>query len=117
MNFFVEKILRVVERHGLHILWHAQCDRTTLDRIGEHAHRLWQAGQELFGACDAVKKAAHRAKAVVGGQGKVVEILYLLQNGVRHAGREGVAGQKQHWQAVDVRHRCRGDHVHRAWSG
>ena len=98
----------------LHVLRQGQRDRAALRRIGQHGDRARQSGEELGGREDAVEIARHRLEAVVGRDAAVVEILDLLQHGVRIARDEHVTGQQQHRQPVDVRGRRRRDQVGRA---
>ena len=74
----LEEASRVVVRVRLHVLRQGQGDRPGLGRVGEHAHRLGQGGQQLFGPGDAVEESAHRAEAVVDahvGRDRMFELL------------------------------------------
>ena len=74
----------------------------------------WKARHQLLGPRDAVEVARQRPQAVVGRDEPVAEVLELLQHRVGPARGEHIAGQQQHRQAVDVRHRRGGGEVGRA---
>jgi len=65
----------------------------------------------MLGPGDPVKVAHDRPEAVVGADRAIVEVLDLLQHGVRPAVGEDIARNEEHGQPVDVRQRRRRHHV------
>ena len=106
-----EEGLRVVIRFCLGVLAQSQRDRAAIGRVRQRGHGAGQGGEELFGAGDAVKIAADRAEAVIGGDGAIGEVFHLLQHRVWRAVGEDVARQQQHRQAVDMGDGGGGDHI------
>ena len=109
-----EEVGGIIVRMGLDVLRQRDRDGPRLGRVGQHAHRLGQGGQDLLGPRDPVEEPAHRPEAVVDAHVGRDRVLELLQHGPLVPGRVVVGGEQQHRQAVDRgRGRAR-DHVGRA---
>jgi hypothetical protein len=106
-----EELLGPVVRLGLHVLRQGEGDGAGFDRVGEHAHRVEGGGDQRLGAGDPVEVAGDRAQGVVDGQVRLDGVLQLLEQRVGGAGREVVAGQEQHREAVDRGQGRAGDQV------
>ncbi len=97
----LEERRRVVEGLALHVLRRAR-GRPGRSRPG----RAWSrppaaaTADDLLGPDDAVPVAGHRLEGVVDRDGRIVEVLDLLQHRIGHAVGEGVARQQQHRQPV-----------------
>ena len=109
-----EEACGIVVGFGLHVLAEGERHRAAFGRVGQHGHRPAERRHDLLGPHDAVEIARDRAETVVGADRPVAEILDLLQNRIGPAAGEDVAGNEQHRQAIDMRHRGGGDHVGRA---
>ena len=86
------------------------------NRPGPAAPR-WPAAATVSNCSGRVMRSQYRdtgPQAIVGGDGRVAEVLDLLQDRVRLAAREGVARQQQDGQAVRVRERSGRHEVGRA---
>ena len=114
MNARDEKPLRKLGDFGLDVLRQGERHRAAPRGIGEDVDRRGQARHELLGTHDPVPVTRDRAKAIVGGDRGITEILHLLEHGVRLAAREDIAGQQQQGKPVDMRDRRRRHHVRRA---
>ena len=106
-----EEAAGVVPRMRLHVLWQRESHGPGVGGIGEHLHRPRQRGEELLGAGDAVKEAAHRPEAVVDAYVRRGGVLQLLQHRTLMAGGVVVGGQQQHRHAVDGGGGGAGHHV------
>ena len=106
-----KKCCGIVERLGLHVLRQRQRHGTAGGRVREDGDGGGKALEELLGARDPVPVPRDGPEAVVGGDGRVAEILDLLEDRIRKAVGEDVAGEEQHRQAIDVGDRGGGDHV------
>ena len=104
----------IIVGFGLRVLAEGEGHRTAFGRVGQHRHCPAEGRDELLGPDDAIEIARDWAETVVGADGPVAEILDLLQNRVWPAAGEDVAGDEQHRQAIDMRHRGGRDHVGRA---
>ena len=107
---------------GLHVLGQGQRYRPAARGIGEDVDRRGQARHELLGARDAIPVTGDRTKAIVGRDGGIAEVLHLLEDGIRLAAREDVAGEEQNWKTIDVgdgrrRHHVRGARADRRRAG
>ena len=109
-----EELSREIPRRGLHVLRQGERHGSAQRRIGQHAQRARQRRQQLRGMHDAVEIARYGLERVVGGNAAVVKVLDLLQNRIRRARDEDVAGQQQHRQTVHMRERCSGQQIGRA---
>jgi hypothetical protein len=94
--------LRVVIGFGLYVLRQRQRDGAAFGWVGQHAHRLRQAPDDLFRSGDPVPPSRDRPKAVIDRDGRVAERLDLLQYRVGPAPGKDVAGQQQNGQAIGV---------------
>ncbi len=101
-DLFGKEAFRIVIGLGLNILAERECHRTAIGRIGQDLHGAAQCWNDLLGAGDAVEVARHRTEAVIGGHRAIAEILDLLQNRIRAAIGEDVAGKEQDGQTVDM---------------
>ncbi len=97
---FVEERQRVVEGLGLDVLGEAEEGRPAACRVEHGGDRLRQRRDDLLGPRDAVPVANDGLVAVVDGEGRVAELLDLLEHGVRRAVGEGVAGEEKDRQPV-----------------
>ena len=108
------------EAHGvviglaLHVLGHGKAHRAGIGGVGEGAEGGDGGAHQLLGPDDAVPVAADGLEGVVGGGGKAVGVLHLLEDGVRLAAGVGVAGQHQNGDVVGGGGAAGGDHVGRA---
>ena len=98
-----EQLLGPVVRLGLHVLRQREGHGAGLGRVGEHAHRGEQRGRQLFGPVDPVEEPGDRPERVVDRHVVRARVLQLLQHRAGDPGREDVAGQQQHREAVDGR--------------
>ncbi len=80
-----EKLRRVLERLGLHVLAQAQRDRAALGRIGQGQQGARERREELLRAGDAIPIARDRLEAVVHACRRIVP-------GARSAGAPGRGG-------------------------
>ena len=106
-----KKPLRVVVGFGLYVLRQRQGDGAAFGWVGQHAHRLRQALDDLFRPGDPVPPSRDRPEAVIDRDGRVAERLDLLQYRVGPAPGKDVAGQQQDGQAIDGGGSGAGDHV------
>ena len=111
MDGLLEELDRIVVGFGLDVLGERDEGRAAARRIEHGGDRLRQRRDDLLGPRDAVPIARHRLEGVVDGDGRVAELLDLLEHGIRRAVGEGVTGEDQDRQAVRHRHAGGGDHV------
>ena len=111
-----EESFGIIERLRLNVLAEGKRDRAAFGWIGHHRHRALQRVDDLLGPGDAVEIARDGAKAVVSRNGAIGKILDLLQDGVRPAVGEHVAGQEKERQTVHMRERGSRYHVGGAWA-
>lgn len=109
-----EELVRPVVRLGLNVLRESESYGACLDRVGEDPHRLQRRRDQRLGARDTVEVPRHRAQTVVDRHVTGVRDFELLEDRVRRAGREGVAGEEQDGEVVDRGERGTGDEVGRA---
>ena len=114
VNASLEERDRVGVRFGLDVLWQADERGAAVDWIEHRLDSERQRLHELLRPDDAIPVARHRPEGVVDGDRWRVEVLDLLQHGIRNPALEGVAGEEQDRQAIGVRDSGRGDHVRRA---
>ena len=91
---FLEERCWIVVGLYLHVLAEGEDDGAAFGGVGQNRDRSIERRHDLFGARDAVEIPRHRAEAVIGADCSIVEILDLLQNRVRFAGDEDVAGNE-----------------------
>ncbi len=108
-----EELGREVERVALDVLGQRQHHGAGVHRVGQHAHRVRQRGEQLLGPVDAVEEPRDRPERVVDRGVGLDRVLQLLQHRALPAGGVGVAGQQQHGQPVHRRQPGRGDQVQR----
>lgn len=109
-----EELVGPVVRLGLNVLRESESYGTCLDGVGEDPHRLQRSRDQRLGARDTVEVPRHRTQTVVDRHVAGVRDFELLEDRVRRAGREGVAGEKQDGEMVDRGERGTGDEVGRA---
>ena len=112
----LEERLRVVESHLLDVLRQADEGGAAIAGIEHRGDRLRQRRNDLRRMSDAIPVPRHRLEGVVHGDGRVAEMLDLLEHRVRKAVGEGVAGEEQNRQTVRQRRSRRRHHVRRAGS-
>ena len=107
-----EELLRPVVRLRLHVLRQRERDGAGLDGVGEDAHGLERGRDQGLGAGDPVEVAA-RPGAGVSLTRHVARVrdFELLEDRVRRAGGEDVAGEQQHREVVDGGEGGAGDEV------
>jgi hypothetical protein len=110
----LEKRSWIVIGFRLDVLAEGERHRPAIGRIGQDGKRARQRRHDLLGTRDAIEIARHRPEAVVRARRPVAEVFDLLQHRIGLPIGENVAGDQQHRQAIDVRDRCRCDHVGRA---
>ena len=110
----LEERLGVVEGFGLGVLAKGEKSRAAVGRVEHGRGRLGQRADDLLGPRDPVPVAGHRLERVVDRDGRVVEVLDLLEHRVGHAVGEGVAGEQEDRQPIGMRDAGGGHHVERA---
>jgi hypothetical protein len=97
----------------LHVLGQREERRTAGARVEHGRERLRQRLHDLGRLGDAVPVATDRLERVSDGDGRVAEVLDLLEDRIDDAVLERVARQQQHRQTVGVGDGRGGDHVGR----
>ena len=106
-----EELGREVERVRLDVLGQRQHHGTGVHRVGQHAHRGGQRGEQLLGPVDAVEEPGDRPERVVDRGVGLDRVLQLLQHRALPPRGVGVARQQQHRQPVHRGQPGRGDQV------
>ena len=106
-----EEALGIIIGLALHILGHGDADGAGVGGVGQHPESGQHGAHQLLGADDAVPVAADGLEGIVGGDGEVVGLLHLLQDGVGLAAGVHVAGQHQQGDVVGGGGAAGGDHV------
>ena len=106
-----KKALRIVVGFAFHVLGDSNAHGAGVGRIGEGPEGGNHGTHQLLRAHHTVPVAANGTEGVVGGEGEVVDLLNLLQNGVGLAAGVHVTGQNQHRDVVGSGGRGGSDHV------
>ncbi|MNP30984.1 hypothetical protein D3C76_1240860 [compost metagenome] len=114
MHAFLQEVIGIVVRLGLHVLRQGQGHGAGFRRISEHTHGVDRRRHQLLGTVDAVPVFADSLERIVGADAQVVELLDLLQHRVRLTTGVDITGQQQQWNAVGCRGGGSGQHVRRA---
>ncbi len=109
----LEEELRVVERQFRGVLRQREEGWSAIGWVEHHRDGLGQRRDDLSRMRDAIPIARHGLEGVVHRDGRIAEMLDLLQHRIGQAIGEGVAGDEQHREAVGVGRARRGHHVQR----
>ena len=90
----LEKTLRIVVRLGLNVLAKRERRRSAQGRVEHSRQRPGQSVDQLLRSLDAVEIAGDGPETVVGRDGRVGEVLDLLQHRIRTSAGKDVTGQE-----------------------
>ena len=89
-----EEVRGIIVGMCLDVLRQRDRDGARLGRVGQHAHRLRQGGQDLLGAGDPVEEPADRPEAVVDAHVGRDRVLELLEHRPLMPGRVVIGGEQ-----------------------
>ena len=107
----VEEVHGIVIGLGLNILGQGDSDSTGVGGVGQNAHGGDHVGHDLLGTVDTAPVLGNSLESVMSGDGQVVGLLHLLQNGVGLTGGIDIAGQQQHGDVVGSGGGSGSDHI------
>ena len=92
MDALLQEFIGEIVGFTLNILRHGNADRARFGGIGQHAHRVYHRSHQLFGAGNSVPIPCDGFIRVIGGNGKGIDLLKLLEYRVGLTGGKRVGG-------------------------